>query len=87
MANTLQQFTGEEVISTDLVPKLNNNFNYLKANTDSLNTNINNLKDNIDSLDTNINSLNNQLSSVNQKFGGMKFEIDSEDGGLNIIVE
>ena len=73
MANTLQQFTGEEVISTDLVPKLNNNFNYLKSNTDSL--------------DTNINSLNNQLSSVNQKFGGMKFEIDSEDGGLNIIVE
>ena len=73
MADTLQQFTGEEVISTDLVPKLNNNFNYLKAN--------------IDSLDTNINSLNNQLSSVNQKFGGMKFEIDSEDGGLNIIVE
>lgn len=73
MANTLQQFTGEEVISTDLVPKLNNNFNYLKANTDSL--------------DTNINSLNNQLSSVNQKFGGMRFEIDSEDGGLNIIVE
>ena len=73
MANTLQQFTGEEVISTDLVPKLNNNFNYLKDNTDSL--------------DTNINSLNNQLSSVNQKFGGMKFEIDSSDGGLNIIVE
>ena len=73
MAGTLQQFTGEEVISTDLVPKLNTNFN--------------NLKDNIDSLDTNINSLNNQLSSVNQKFGGMKFEIDSEDGGLNIIVE
>ena len=59
MANTLQQFTGEEVISTDLVPKLNNNFNYLKSNEDSL----------------------------NQKFGGMKFEIDSEDGGLNIIVE
>ena len=28
MADTLQQFTGEEVISTDLVPKLNNNFNY-----------------------------------------------------------
>ena len=52
MAGTLQQFTGEEVISTDLVPKLNNNFNYLNAN-----------------------------------FGGMKFEIDSEDGGLNIIVE
>ena len=59
MADTLQQFTGEEVISTDLVPKLNNNFNYLKSNEDSL----------------------------NQKFGGMKFEIDSEDGGLNIIVE
>ena len=59
MANTLQQFTGEEVISTDLVPKLNNNFNYLKSNEDSL----------------------------NQKFGGMKFEIDSKDGGLNIIVE
>ena len=59
MANTLQQFTGEEVISTDLVPKLNNNFNYLKSNEDSL----------------------------NQKFGGMRFEIDSEDGGLNIIVE
>ena len=59
MANTLQQFTGEEVISTDLVPKLNNNFNYLKSNEDSL----------------------------NQKFGGMKFEIDSSDGGLNIIVE
>ena len=73
MADTLQQFTGEEVISTDLVPKLNKNFNYIKANTDSL--------------DTNINSLNNQLSSVNQKFGGMRFEIDSEDGGLNIIVE
>ena len=59
MADTLQQFTGEEVISTDLVPKLNNNFNYLKSNEDSL----------------------------NQKFGGMKFEIDSNDGGLNIIVE
>ena len=59
MADTLQQFTGEEVISTDLVPKLNNNFNYLKSNEDSL----------------------------NQKFGGMKFEIDSDDGGLNIIVE
>lgn len=59
MANTLQQFTGEEVISSDLVPKLNNNFNYLKSNEDSL----------------------------NQKFGGMKFEIDSSDGGLNIIVE
>ena len=59
MADTLQQFTGEEVISTDLVPKLNNNFNYLKSNEDSL----------------------------NQKFGGMKFEIDLEDGGLNIIVE
>ena len=59
MAGTLQQFTGEEVISTDLVPKLNNNFNYLKSNEDSL----------------------------NQKFGGMKFEIDSSDGGLNIIVE
>lgn len=59
MADTLQQFTGEEVISTDLVPKLNNNFNYLKSNEDSL----------------------------NQKFGGMKFEIDSKDGGLNIIVE
>lgn len=59
MADTLQQFTGEEVISTDLVPKLNNNFNYLKSNEDSL----------------------------NQKFGGMKFEIDSSDGGLNIIVE
>ena len=87
MAGTLQQFTGEEVISTDLVPKLNNNFNNLKDNIDSLNTNINNLKDNIDSLDTNINSLDNQLSSVNQKFGGMKFEIDLEDGGLNIIVE
>ena len=58
MADTLQQFTGEEVISTDLVPKLNNNFNYLKSNEDSL----------------------------NQKFGGMKFEIDSSDGGLNIIV-
>lgn len=52
MADTLQQFTGEEVISTDLVPKLNNNFN-----------------------------------NLNQKFGGMKFEIDSNDGGLNIIVE
>ena len=52
MADTLQQFTGEEVISTDLVPKLNNNFNYLNAN-----------------------------------FGGLKFEIDSDDGGLNIIVE
>ena len=25
MADTLQQFTGEEVIATDLVPKLNNN--------------------------------------------------------------
>ena len=37
MADTLQQFTGEEVISTDLVPKLNNNFNYLKSNEDSLN--------------------------------------------------
>lgn len=59
MADTLQQFTGEEVIATDLVPKLNNNFNYLKSNEDSL----------------------------NQKFGGMKFEIDSKDGGLNIIVE
>lgn len=59
MADTLQQFTGEEVISKDLVPKLNNNFNYLKSNEDSL----------------------------NQKFGGMKFEIDSSDGGLNIIVE
>ena len=59
MADTLQQFTGEEVISTDLVPKLNNNFNYLKSNEDSL----------------------------NQKFGRMKFEIDSSDGGLNIIVE
>ena len=59
MADTLQQFTGEEVISTDLVPKLNNNFNCLKSNEDSL----------------------------NQKFGGMKFEIDSSDGGLNIIVE
>ena len=59
MADTLQQFTGEEVISTDLVPKLNNNFNYLKSNEDSL----------------------------NQKFEGMKFEIDSSDGGLNIIVE
>lgn len=59
MADTLQQFTGEEVISSDLVPKLNNNFNYLKSNEDSL----------------------------NQKFGGMKFEIDSSDGGLNIIVE
>ena len=59
MADTLQQFTGEEVISTDLVPKLNNNFNYLKSNEDSL----------------------------NQKFVGMKFEIDSKDGGLNIIVE
>ena len=59
MADTLQPFTGEEVISTDLVPKLNNNFNYLKSNEDSL----------------------------NQKFGGMKFEIDSSDGGLNIIVE
>lgn len=59
MADTLQQFTGEEVISIDLVPKLNNNFNYLKSNEDSL----------------------------NQKFGGMKFEIDSKDGGLNIIVE
>ena len=59
MADTLQQFTGEEVIATDLVPKLNNNFNYLKSNEDSL----------------------------NQKFGGMKFEIDSSDGGLNIIVE
>ena len=42
MAGTLQQFTGEEVISTDLVPKLNNNFNNLKDNIDSLNTNINN---------------------------------------------
>ena len=41
----------------------------------------------ITELKNNINSLNNQLSSVNQKFGGMKFEIDSEDGGLNIIVE
>ena len=59
MADTLQQFTGEEVISKDLVPKLNNNLNYLKSNEDSL----------------------------NQKFGGMKFEIDSSDGGLNIIVE
>ena len=59
MEYILQQFTYEEVISTDLVPKLNNNFNYLKSNEDSL----------------------------NQKFGGMKFEIDSSDGGLNIIVE
>ena len=33
------------------------------------------------------NYLKSNEDSLNQKFGGMKFEIDSSDGGLNIIVE
>lgn len=39
----LQEFTGEEVISKDVVPKLNNNFDFLDNKCDDISTNLSNL--------------------------------------------